>query len=221
MIFDPFWAWKLLFRALWDLIFGGETTTVEGKTMGVLGMPEAGKTQFYKSLKGEPYRIYEGTAAEDYPEFNFKINQKVIKVKAGRDIGGTESYVQHYYTDFIDYKDIIVFVFDVKKYLEEPTYQRDVRDRLDFIWRKMSVKAKLESSPSSNDVTAYIKKKFILFGSHLDQLSDQQKKDALGQLHESVKGKVFREMYHNNMYIVDLRDRNLLFEIFEKTKLFG
>lgn len=218
MLFDLFLPWSLV-KTLWELIFGGETTTVEGKSMGVLGMPEAGKTQFYKSLQGVPYKEFEATATEDYPEFNFRINQKVITVKAGRDIGGGERYIQQYYDQFIDNKDITVFVFDVKKYLEEPMYQRDVRDRLDYIWRKLGVKSGFDASIQLT--TGYVKKKFILFGSHFDQLSEQQKKEAKGQLHESVKGKVFSEMFHNNMYIVDMRDRKQLFEIFEITKLFG
>ncbi len=219
IFFDPFWPFSTIIKYIWDLMFGGGTTTVEGKSIGVLGMPEAGKTQFYKTLKNEKYLTHEATATEDYPEFDFKINNKSIKVKPGRDIGGGEHYIFSYYAKFISEKDIIVFVFDVKRYIEDYKYQRDVRDRLDFIWRRLTEKSGVVGSVAMS--THYIQTKFILFASHFDQLTKDQQSKAKGLLHKTVEGKDFEQMFHNNMYIVDLRDRNLLFEIFNKTNLFG
>ena len=194
------------------------TTTVDGKSIGVLGMPESGKTQFYMTLKNEKYTQGEATGMDEYPQFDFVIHGKKIKVKSGKDIGGGEMYIQSYYEDFIKEKDIIVFVFDIKRYLEDSKYARDVRSRLEFVWRKL-----LEKTGIMDYVRAFfeIKRRYILLASHGDQLTAEQKKNVKSILFNSIQGKEYAEMFHNNMYITDLRDRDKLMELFDSTKLFG
>lgn len=180
------------------------TTTVEGKSLGVLGMPESGKTQLYKTLKNEKYTQEEATSIDEYPQFDFVIKGRKFKVKSGKDIGGGEMYMQSYYEKFIKEKDVIVFVFDIKRYLEDLTYARKVRSRLEFIWRKLMEKAGIMDYIL--DIFE-IKRRYILFASHGDQLTTEQKKNVKSELFNSVQGKEYAEMFHNNMYITDLRDR--------------
>lgn len=200
---------------LWDIVF----TELEGKTMVILGMPEAGKTQFYKTLKGESYDNQEATGIEEYEGFKFQIAERTIRVKAGKDIGGSQNYIAPYYKKFIKENDIIVFVFDIKRYVEDTTYAQDVRDRLDFVWRKLSEKA--DFLAVLRRCSLFIRRKFLLLGSHSDQLTSEQIKKAMESLHESTKDKEYQDMFRNNFFLLDLRDRKELFEKFIKTKLFG
>lgn len=181
------------------------TTKIKGKSLGILGMQESGKTQLLRTLQEKPYTKYEATSTDDYSSFTVKINDKQIVIQKGRDIGGDERYIRPYYKDFIESKDVIFFVFDVKKYLYDTHYAQNVRNRLDFVHRKLQEK-------DESDINS----KYSIIGSHLDQLSNSRQRTALKELQSSVSGKSYEELFHNNLLLCDLTDRtNLLLKLTE------
>ena len=98
------WVWIpiLIVTGVLVYIFAGpdntKTTKLIGKSIGVLGMIGAGKTQFLKNLqgKGQEYKNegYQGTGIDEYQEFTCIIGNKEYKIKGGTDIGGVEDNIK-------------------------------------------------------------------------------------------------------------------------------
>lgn len=194
------------------------TTKVIGKSLGILGMQEAGKTQVLRNLQNKPYSKYEATSTDDYSSFKINIGGREITIQQGRDIGGDERYIKDYYEDFIKHKDIILFVFDVAKYLKDFHYAQNVRVRLDFVYNKL--KMKLPDGTSEAVGESVLKRKHLTIGSHADNLSDEEKKSALSKLQESVKGKPYSIMFHNNLLLCDLTKKVDFLKGIQEKKLF-
>ena len=109
-----------------------------GKSLGIIGMPGAGKTQFLRKLQGRPYTKYEQTSgAEDYEPFDFCHKGKTIRFQKGKDIGGNVENIKQYYDDFLNTKDICIFIFDINKYIDQTNYRNEVNSRLYFINRHL------------------------------------------------------------------------------------
>lgn len=209
--FEDF-CWKFLSRITFTPLESRELTP-KIISLGVLGMLKAGKTQFYNSLKEVNYDEYRASNVEKYQEFVFETENKLIFIESGYDIGGNEIYIKEHYEDIINEKDVIVFIFDVKQYLEKLEYSQNVRDRLNFILKKMDEKyLKIESKNVKY-------KKFLLIGSHYDQLSEEQRSLTMVNLHKSVEGKKIAELFHD-IYLTNLKDRNALLVIIDKAKSF-
>lgn len=180
-----------------------DTTTTEGKTMCVLGMQESGKTQFYMNLQGKSYNNYVATNKDDIPEFTFHYNGKQILVKKGIDINGSSMSVKSYYEKLIYENEIIFFLFNVKKYLNNKDYAFEVRARLEMIWRKYNDKS--ES-----------KKHVVTLATHFDTLPDSEKKNVIKKLQESVVGKSYAPLFENNLIALDLTSKDFMKQLEEK-----
>lgn len=195
------------------------TTKTEGKSLGILGMQEAGKTQILRNLQNKPYHAYEATSTDDYSCFTANINGRSIEFQQGRDIGGGELYIRDYYENFIKGKDIILFVFDVSRYIKNERYARDVRDRLDFIYRKL----RENRGDGVSDVfwdNVVFKKKYLTIGSHMDKLSSSEQKTAISKLQATVSGKCYSQMFHNNLLLCDLTKRDDFFKLLKEKNIF-
>lgn len=190
-----------------------------GNTIGVLGMQEAGKTQLYRTLKGEPYGCYEATPTDDYAPFEFDFNGRKVRIEKGRDIGGTEEYILPYYADMIKRKDIIFFVFDVERYLHDSGYASSVRARLDFVWRRLKEREEVHGVPERLALKL-VRHKYAVIGSHFDRLSPGDRRSALSALQKSVDGKVYSPLFHNNLILADLTDRDGFFALLKNKKIF-
>lgn len=182
------------------LLIGALTasTSLKGKSVGILGMPQAGKTRLLRILQGRSYNDYVQTATEDYDEFVAKVGangEKEVKIQQGRDIGGTQEYIKEYYDKFIQEKDITFFLFDAKKYLENDKYANDVRARLAFMFRRLKEKYLNESE---------LKARYTILATHTDCLSETQLKDLKNLLQSSVANKPYSLLFHNNLGAVDL-----------------
>ena len=106
-----------------------------GKKLAIVGMQEAGKSTLYNMLRtGEPGE-HLPTTIEEIAEF--KVKDRDIKIKKGKDIGGGPEFIMPYYEDLIRDNEIIIFIFNVSEYLNDISYQRNTKDRLDFIYRKI------------------------------------------------------------------------------------
>lgn len=159
-----------------------------GKKLAVLGMERAGKSTLYNMLRtGEP-GTHLNTTIEEYGEFTIK--DRKIKIKKGKDIGGGPEFIQ-YYEDLIKQNEIIIFVFNVSKYLNDLIYQRETKDRLDFVYRKSK-----EYNKEMNNL--------VMIASHIDILSSDKQKTAMKEILNTISGKQYNEMFKNNFFVMNI-----------------
>ena len=168
-----------------------ETTKLIGKSIGVLGMIGAGKTQFLKNLqgKGQEYKkeSYQGTGKDEYQEFTCSIGNKQYKIKDGIDIGGETYNIKPYYERFLKNKDICIFLFDVQKYKDNPEYRKDTNVRLDFI--------------NNHVEDAY---KCAIIGSHVDKAKIEEGQSIITIVQKLVEGKQYSRLLNTNFFAYDL-----------------
>lgn len=163
------------------------TLKLEGKTLGVLGMPESGKTQFLMNLRGKEYKSYQQTNVDKYETFIFKIGDRQIKIEGGEDIGGSEHNIRSYYEKFLKEKDNCIFLFNIQKYKDEPNYRKDTNARLDFI---------------NNYVTDH--SKFAIIGTHVDQAKIEKGQSILAIVQNLVEGKPYARLFNYNFFASNL-----------------
>ena len=105
--------------------------------LGVLGMQGAGKTRFLSYLRNVPY-VEKGTSKEPYESFTYKFEKKEILIDAGVDFGGGDLYRVEY-NRIIKNSDVILYFFDIDRYLneksktEEVSYRRACNSRIEHI----------------------------------------------------------------------------------------
>lgn len=166
------------------------TLKLEGKTLGVLGMPESGKTQFLMNLRGKEYKSYQQTNVDDYKTFDFKIGDRKIIIEGGKDIGGSEHNIRCFYETFLKTQDNCIFLFNIQKYKDEPNYRKDTNARLDFI---------------NNHVTDH--SKFAIIGTHVDQAIIEKGQSILAIVQNLVAGKPYARLFNINFFASNLLDK--------------
>lgn len=207
MIIPPVPVWESLAPALASVIvllfkfFGWFYKEVKGKQLVVLGMPRAGKTRFYRFLQNKPYEEGE-TGIEPYEEFEYKkTNGETIIIKKGEDIGGSEDYVKPYYEKMIMESDILVFCFDISKYMSDSNYEREVNARFDYIWRRFKdLKLKKEN--------------FVKLASHKDELKDPR--SFVKEFDQLLKRKPYFKDFKYNFFTVDMTNKKDLEFVIKK-----
>lgn len=95
--------------------------------LGVLGMRGAGKTRFLSHLRNIPF-VERNTGRELYKPFIYKSGNKSISIDAGLDIGGDNFFV-HEYNKIITNSDVILYFFDIFKYLDNNSLAEGVNYR--------------------------------------------------------------------------------------------
>ena len=198
----PVWVYILAPTLIYLLkLIGWFYRKVKGKRLAVLGMKGAGKTRFYRFLQKRPY-IEEETAIDDYEEFEYKTNDgKTIIIEKGKDIGGSEDYVRPLYENIIKDCDILVFCFDLKRYLSDSTYEKQVNVRFEFVCRKFK---ELKRSKGN----------FVKIASHIDEIKDP--KNAIKQFHSLLKKKSYYKEFIYNFFPVDTTNSKNLEQIVNK-----
>lgn len=166
-----------------------DTKKIVGKSLGILGMPGAGKTFFLRNLQGKQYKRCDEqtTGAEDYDDFVFKHDGREIFICKGKDIGGNVENIKAYYEDFIKNRDICLFIFDIKKYIEQEKYRKDVNTRLDFINRHI------------NNTSHW-----AAIGTHVDQMEIEQGKSIIDIVQGYVKDKPYSKLLSINFFACNL-----------------
>lgn len=155
-------------------------------------MQEAGKSTLYNMLRtGEPGE-HLPTTIEEIAEF--KVKDRDIKIKKGKDIGGGPEFIMPYYEDLIRDNEIIIFIFNVSEYLNDISYQRNTKDRLDFIYRKSK-----EYNKKMNNL--------VMIASHIDILSSDKQKTAVNEILNSISGKQYQEMFKSNFFAINIIDK--------------
>lgn len=174
-----------------------------GKTLGVLGMVQAGKSRFLSNLGLFPFSEA-ATNIKEYQSHILELNDRKIKIQSGEDIGGNIA-IKHYYNQWIEEKDITVFIFDGPRFLTETSYEKDVKRRLHFIYNKAKVKY-IDDSDFTN---------IVVIVSHPDQFKGKKEKmleDIIGK----VQNRKYCALLKSNVFAADLRSKEQVMEIANK-----
>ena len=183
--------------------FCGEPEPEKGKTIAVLGMQGAGKTQFLANIRNKDYKEYAATiGSEDYEKFNICLGNRLLSIEGGNDIGGGEELILDYYEDMIKNKEIVFFLFNAYKYINEEKYRKQTQYRLEFINRHS-----LDSKCTVN-----------VFATFADRFSnDDERKKAYTSIKQSVLGKDYSRLFiPSRFFMQDMRNKKLLMEKLEK-----
>lgn len=160
-------------------------------SLGILGMEQAGKTEFLYALRGEERTEDSATSREEYEPFDLKVGDKTIKIAAGEDIGGGKEYRRQYIDKFLKEKDKIFFLFDVNQYLSSEEYARQVRSYLEAF---------------DCGLKRVTKKQYKVIGTHAD-LCTLERKLIRTEIHKTVSEKEYRDLLlSNNFIVVNLTD---------------
>ena len=163
----------------------------KGTTLGVLGTKEAGKTTLLNHL-GVVDAVKFSTSLEYYDETIIKIGEREIKIAAGCDIGGTSYYMGRFGEEWIEKKDIIVFIFNAEEYLNKDEKKREVRAYLDFIFRH----AKKTKKDGKN---------IVILASRRDAFDD--KDNPRDRILNDLAGKDYVSLLETNFMVADLREK--------------
>ena len=202
MIINPVPVWLIISPVIiyFLMLIGWFFRKVQGKSLVVLGMKGAGKTRFYRFLQNKPF-IEGESGIDEYEEFEYKKQDgKTIYIRKGKDIGGSEDYINQY-EDMIKKCDILVFCFDLNRYLSDSTYEKQVNARFDFVCRKFK---ELKRSKGN----------FVKIASHMDEINDP--KNAIKQFDSLLKKKSYYKEFRYNFCPVDMTNRKDLEKIENK-----
>lgn len=176
-----------------------------GKKLLFLGPEESGKTTLYNWFtKNQPTTNY--TASGDKNDYEDPTHQFVDEKHKIRyaDMGGSDWFLNHgEFEKHYKENDILIFVFDVKKYLNDNGMRDDVNARIDFMY--------------TMEKHSREKKKCIVFvGSHIDQL-DLKKTEIEVKLRESVGNKEYSVLLQNNgILLADLTKKSSAIKVLKE-----
>lgn len=171
----------------------GKTKKTDGYKLGVIGMSFAGKTTFLLQL-GVIDEFKLGTAHQEYNDKEILIGERIIHIDSGEDIGGSELWAKNYYQDWIENKDIIVFIYNGAEYLSNREYQRKTRTRLDFIYNNYKKRS---------NVDGY--KNVVIIASHSD-LYKGGNEELHKRLLEDVQNREYSKLFDCNFFVAKLND---------------
>lgn len=167
--------------------------------LGLIGMQSSGKTTFLNNLRGIE-TVLSPSSREYYKSFKFHLsNGKTIYINKGNDIGGAKNYISEY-REVINKSDVVLYFFDVSKYLTSIDYKRECNSRLDHI-----------NVDSEN-------KKIVIIGSHSD-LSQHNKNKLTEEILTQVRDKKYYNLFNNSFFVVNLTARNEVTTLIDK--IFG
>lgn len=200
-------AWVWLAPILIGVFFAIRALkATEGKKLGVIGMKDAGKTTYLSHL-GLVEKDF-GTTQTSYEAKTVHVGNRELEIAAGEDIGGEDEYVRFYKPWLVgaEKKDIIIFIFNGYRYLNEEDYGKNTRSRLDFIYQNYK--------QANSDVKEF--KNIVLLASHLDEYKNKDVKQMINEIKKSVASKEYFALFKNNFSAVDLRDKKIVDEINKK-----
>ena len=193
-------------------IFGGgtlillKTRKTQGQRLAVLGMKDAGKTRFYRFLQGKEYieGLDNETEQDDIESFTYSCsNGSKIKIQKGYDYGGGRDLIKTHYEDLLKDSDIVVFVFDMHKFLYDMEYQKETNSIASLI----------------NDVN-YKNYNIVKIASHKDEFvlsKPSDKKQIYTEFSNVIKTKKYwNSIMEYNLFFADMRNNNELKIIADK-----
>lgn len=184
------------------LIASISTEATEGTKLGVIGMKGAGKTTYLSHLG--LVSDDGGTSVTPYEGKKTKVpGCREMYIAAGEDIGGEDEFMRFYEPWLVGKKkkDIILFIFDGYRYLNNKKYRNNAISRLRFIHEKYK--------QGNIDTKEY--KNIVLVASHFDEYDKNKSVDDMRKEILEITGKQdFLDMFKNNFFAVDLRKTDMV-----------
>lgn len=205
LFLNPFQYSPLFFLLWW--FYKRYIVVTKGKKLGVIGMKGAGKTTFLAHLG--LVKEDGGTSFTPYEKKTIYIGNRELEIAAGEDIGGENEFAEYYYGPWLtgkDKKDIIVFIFNGYRYLNDEEYRKNTMSRLEFVHRNYKKEV--------NDVKKY--DNIVLIASNLDKYGSKDMKKMHKEITTSVVGKDYHVLFKKNFFAIDLRDKNIVDKINSK-----
>lgn len=179
----------------WVLYLKTKTKYVKGTSIVVLGMQGAGKTEFLNKLNPKIKVSGEGNSTTEYDSFDISVKNKTKRINRGKDIVGSESMVRPYYAKLISESDIIFFMFDSYRYLNDNEYRKNTNARIDFINNKIEGKS------------------HAIIGTHFDLFPKNNKKEVISKIQGYVLNKPYEDLFHENFFVIDATKKDLVFTV--------
>ena len=184
------WGLGILLGGIGIAAVAGAFEDPKKNKLGILGMQQAGKTRFLDFLRNRPFM--EGSSGRNsYPEFKYKlpITGKEITISSGKDLGGGAIY-RGDYNSILDNNDVIVYFFDIDKYLKNELdfdkipYQRSCNSRFEHIYSNIKIS----------------KKPTLIIATHKDKcrFSENEMKQELDAL---IKDKPYKDLLEEVQYV--------------------
>jgi len=115
-----------------------DTSNKQGKglSIAILGTKGAGKTTLLNTLRNKAGEKTFVTSYESYQDFDYKkADGTIVHIQKGWDIGGGNLYKKEY-ESMIENADLVFYLFDINKLIEDEEEKREIYSRLEFITRK-------------------------------------------------------------------------------------
>lgn len=179
--------------------------------LAILGPNEAGKTTLWNFFKGRPaskvYKETDGKVALSFVASSIvwnavKLDEPEEKLRfTGYDINGNGDFIRTDWEKLIENSNMIIFVFNSYKYLNSVDYQRDINQRMQFVYSTVCKQ------------TDRKKRGIWLLGSYADKLGNKKKdwESIIG----IIKTKPYCDISHNNA-CVNLTNEDELKEYYKK-----
>ena len=172
---------------------------LKNKKVFFTGPTQAGKTTLIKQLLDEPLD-------EDYVPTYEKDNSKHYKSEKYdfqiTDMGGGKEFLDAFsFGKLIREHDVIIFVFDVDKYLSNKKYrEEEVNPRMDFLWSMYSTLLKT--------------KVLLLVGSHLDKIDNLN--TVRDRIDDALEKKEYRNLLvHYPLCLCNLTQKGYVIKVYE------
>lgn len=189
------------------IILSMKSKKVKGKSWCVLGPKAAGKTQFTCLMRGVDYKGYEATTQEKYVNFDCAINGECYHVSQITDISGDESVIKSFYEELILQSDVIVFVFDAKKYFSDDN---------EYLYRKKEVYGRLYRIAEIEEKLG--QRETIVLATHRDELSKEQQNTFFNTVVNNA-GEKSKKLLLYNFFLIDCTSKKEFNKLLHKIKI--
>lgn len=179
---------------------------VHGNSMGVLGEIKSGKTSFLYRLglvtrDGGDKEGDRTTTPEPYitPAI-IKTKKGDIKILPGNDIGGTDRFQKKYTADYCDQLDIVFYIFNGVKYIEESEYRKHVNSIMLVIYERFKKAGKDYGNA-------------VIIASRADKFENRE--EMLTRIQSKVSGEK-KKILEENFYCINCRSKEEVLKVAEQ-----